>query len=316
MEAPWVSVIIPSHNGERWLATALQSLAVQAESEIEVLVVDGSDHDASLEIARTFCARLNLRLYRRQDLRSWTAKTNFGVAEARADHICMLHQDDLWLPRRSAEIRKWIGAHPNGVLHVHPVYVIDEAGREQGLWRCPLPGDETPVGEHMLMNRLLVQNFIAIPSPVIRRDAFLRVGGLDDQLWYTADWDLYLKLAAQGNVYYHPTALACFRVHRGSLTFSGSRHVADFRRQMEIVLDRHAGRLGTEARGSVLRVARTSIAVNAALAAANRGNRTDLFKAIPALMRLGPVGLLRYVRDSRIVERVYPRLRARLAGGF
>ena len=31
---------------------------------------------------------------------------------------------------------------------------------------------------------------------------------------------------------------------------------------------------------------------------------------------LGPRGLYRYLYDSRIVERAYPRLRARLAGGL
>jgi len=34
------------------------------------------------------------------------------------------------------------------------------------------------------------------------------------------------------------------------------------------------------------------------------------------VLRLGPAGIFRYFRDSRLLERVIPRLRAKLAGNF
>src|ERR1051325_1596726 len=311
MEAPWLSVIVPSHYGERWLKAALQSIADQNEPGIETIVVDGSDADTSVEIAETFSGTLNLRSYRLPDLRPWTAKTNFGVQQARSAHICILHQDDLWLPRRASEAMRWIDAQPNGVMHLHPAYIIDEAATRRGVWRCPLPPGQNAVASQMLLERLLIQNFIAIPTPVIRRDAFLGVGGLDDQLWYTADWDLYLKLLAGGDVYSHPEPLACFRIHRDSQTVSGSRNVAEFRQQMEVVVDRHATRLPLKSRAASLRAARLSIMVHSALAAAGDGKPAGLVSAGLALLGLGPSGIFRYFRASRIVERTYPRLRAR-----
>ena len=71
-------MIIPSHNGERWLSGALQSLVEQKECGIEVIVVDTSAGDVSLQIAESYSERLNIRAYRRPDLLPWTAKTNFG----------------------------------------------------------------------------------------------------------------------------------------------------------------------------------------------------------------------------------------------
>jgi glycosyltransferase involved in cell wall biosynthesis len=50
MESPWLSIVIPSHNGERWLCAALQSVVDQSEREIEVLVIDASATDANLRI--------------------------------------------------------------------------------------------------------------------------------------------------------------------------------------------------------------------------------------------------------------------------
>src|SRR5271169_2006069 len=315
-ERPWLSVIVPSHNGERWLAAALQSVVDQKDGGIEVIVVDGSASDASLEIVDSFSDKLLIRAQRRPDLRSWTAKTNFGVHLAEADRICILHQDDLWLPARCAELRKWLCTQSDGVMHLHPSYIIDESGRRLGLWRCPLPAGGSPIPAQILIERLLVQNFIGIPAPTIRRDAYLSIGGLDNALWYTADWDLYLKLAAIGNVYYHSSPLACFRVHKNSLTVSGSRNSADFRNQHQVIVDRHADKLSPEARAEILPVAAASFDLNTALAAAMAGQFDQIGKALVSILMLGPRGIRRYFYYSRIVDRMFPRLRALVAGRF
>jgi glycosyltransferase involved in cell wall biosynthesis len=191
MDKPWLSVIIPSHNRPRWLTIALQSIVDQKEPGIEVVIVDGSADSTSLETINNFNDGLNVRCFRRTDLQSWTAKTNFGAEQAKGDRICMLH-DDFWLPNRSVEIRKWLSTQPDAVMHLHSCYIVDEAGKQLGLWSCPLPGNGCAIPTHTLFERLLVQNFIATPAPTIRREAYLTVGGLDDSLWRTADWDLYL----------------------------------------------------------------------------------------------------------------------------
>jgi hypothetical protein len=313
MERPWLSAIIPSFNGNRWFAAALQSIVAQGDPGIEVILVDSSDSDDSLATADDFYSRLAVRTYRRPDLSSWMAKTNFAVEQAKADWICMLHKDDLWLPNRCSKVSEWLAAHPTGIMHLHSAQIIDDAGKRLGTWRCPLPSGESPVPPPVMFERLLIQNFIAVPTPTIRRDAYLKVGGLDEQLWYTADWDLYLKLLSTGEVYYHADPLACFRVHGDSLTMSGSRSSGDFRRQMETVLDRHIGKL-TERHDETRRLALASIDVNVALAAAGDGKPAQLPKAITTLFGLGPREIFQYFRHSRIIERAYPRLRARVAG--
>ena len=316
MQQPWQSVVIPSHNGERWLAAALQSVVDQKDKGIEVIVIDGSASDASLEIADGFSDTLLIRAQRRSDLQSWTAKTNFGVEQAGADRICILHQDDLWLPTRCGELRKWLSTQSDGVLHLHSCYIIDESGKRLGLWRCPLPAGASPVPTHIFIERLLVQNFIGIPAPTIRRDAYLSVGGLDDALWFTADWDLYLKLAAIGSAYYHSSPLACFRVHKNSLTVLGSRNSADFRNQHQVIVDRHADKLSPEARAEILPIAAASFDLNTALAAAMAGQSNQIGKALISMLMLGPRGIRRYFYYSRIVDRMFPRLRALVAGRF
>jgi glycosyltransferase involved in cell wall biosynthesis len=315
-ERPWLSVIVPCYNGERWLAAALQSIVDQKDSGIEVIVIDGSTTDASLKIVDSFAGKLLIRAEHRPDLLSWTAKTNFGVERARGDRISMLHVDDLWLPARCVEIRKWLSTQSDGVMHLHPCYIIDQSAKRLGLWRCPLPASDSPIPVNILIERLLVQNFIGIPAPTIRREAYLNVGGLDDGLWYTADLDLYLKLAAIGNVYYASTPLACFRVHKNSLTVAGSRNSLDFRNQHQVILDRHASKVSPVSKAEILPIAAASIDVNTALAAAMTGQLSQLSKAFVAILMLGPRGICRYFYYSRIFDRVFPRLRSLVAGRF
>jgi glycosyltransferase involved in cell wall biosynthesis len=307
---------MPCRNGERWLAAALQSVIDQNEPGIEVVFVDGSDGDDCAQIAHSFSDRLAIRVHRRADLPSWTAKTNFAAAEARADWLSMLHVDDMWLPGRCAAVRQWLLQPAGAVMHVHAVHFIDERGAKVGTWRCPLPHGGAAVPAELLLERLLVQNFIPIPGPTIRRDVFLTVGGMDDSLWYTADWDLYLKICLAGGICYHPESLACFRIHKHSLTITGSKSVDDFRNQQEIVRDRYAATVTGRSTAAILKLAAASIDINTALAAANSGHAGQMTKVLHALFRLGPRGIARYFHYSRIVDRLLPRLRARLAGGF
>lgn len=311
---PWLSVVIPSYRAEQWIDAALHSIAAEAAAGVEVLVIDGGPTSAALDIAKSYSCRLNLRAFERHDLESWHTKTNFGVEVARSSHICWLGVDDVWLPGRAAAVKAWVAAASKAPLHLAPTAIIDKLGRKLGVWRCPLRAS-TELPSALVIERLLIQNFIAAPAPVFRRDAWLSCGGLDEKLWYTADWDIWLKLAAVGSVYYHDVVTIGFRIHGGSLTVTGSRDVVLFKQQMQTVLDRHLAKLDGGSRGLEC-AARASIAVNTALAAASNGDIGGLMPAVSQVLRLGPAGIRRYMRDSRIAERIAPRIRAKLRGVF
>jgi glycosyltransferase involved in cell wall biosynthesis len=311
---PWLTVIMPSYRGEQWIDASLRSLAEEAPLEVEVLVIDSSPTSATSDIARTYSDRIRIRVFERRDLHSWHTKTNFGVQIAETSHICWLGVDDVWFSGRVAAMRDWIDAAPGAPLHLAPSAIIDSSGRTLGVWRCPLPAN-CELRPAAVMERLLVQNFIAAPAPVFRKDAWLACGGLDENLWYTADWDMWLKLATIGPVYYHDIVTVGFRIHGSSLTVTGSRDTADFAHQMQIVLERHLAKFSGGSKG-LEHAARASIAVNAALASASAGDVRGLMRAASQVLRLGPAGIRRYWRDSRIMDRVAPRVRAKLTGVF
>jgi hypothetical protein len=311
---PWLSVIMPSYRGEEWIGLALQSLAAGGADGIEVLLIDGGPTPAARRIAQEFEDRVRLRVVVREDMSSWHGRTNFGVQLAQSPYVCLLSVDDVWLPGRAAAVHAWIEAAPGAVLHLGPTAIIDRHGCELGTWRCSLPMSRE-LSFETVAERLLVQNFIASPTPVFRRDAWIESGGLDESLWYTADWDLWLKLSAAGTVHYHPEITSGFRIHSGSLTMTGSRDSVELEQQMCTVLERYLPRLGSRSQ-YVEHAARASIAVNLALARAAAGDTRGLWGALGSVLRLGPAAIRRFLRDTRLLERVVPRVRARMRGSF
>ena len=312
---PFLSVIMPVHQGADWIAATLESLAAEPTDGLEIIIIDSSPNELTSEIVRSFVDRLPLKLLQRPNLKPWQTKTNLGVDLAAADYACILHQDDLWLPGRAEAARRWITAHPDVTLHLAPTQMIDRFGRKSGVWKCPLPTDKKINGE-VAFERLLVQNFIGLPTPVFRRTLWAQCGGMDETLWYTADWDLWIKFANAGPVAYHGEITTAYRIHGSSLTNTGSRNAPDFRSQMLTVLERYLGQLPDERRKVVEPVARASININVSLAAASGGSLKALAHAGASLFALGPGGIVHYLRDSRLGERLMPRLRAKLTGAF
>lgn len=313
--SPWLSVIVPVHDGARYLAATLAAAVAERPDGVEFLLYDSSDDPAPCAaIARSFAADLTLRYAATPEPRAWTIKTNRGVAEAQAPLVAMLHQDDLWLPGHLAAVRTAWAHAPDAVMTIGPSRFIDSTGRDVGGWHLPF-GTGVQSGDDLAAT-LIVQNTIAIPSPVIRREAWLATGGLDEALWYTADWELYLQLARRGPVHVRPAATTAFRLHGSSLTMTGSRDLAAFADQHRRVLARHADAIAPERRARQLRLAGVALAANVGLAAASQGQWRPLVRAAAGVLGLGPRGALRLLRQTRLLDRTVPRLRLSLTGGL
>jgi hypothetical protein len=309
---PWLSVLMPTYNGEAYLPHGLESLLEGDPCGIEVIAVDDGSQDGTLAILQEYQRRLNLRVERPPRTGNWVENTNLALRLAHSEHACLLHQDDCWLPGRLGFLRERLASQPATGWLLHPSIYLDPAGRQIGTWRCPLRGG--PVAPQELLERLIVQNFVSLPAPVFPRRWAQDVGGLDPRLMYTADWDFWLKLARALPACYVRAPMTGYRLHPASLTMQLSQHAGAFRAQLECVLGRHLEgvlRLSrTPAR--VTQLARFSVEVNVALASAVHGTPRVPAALLGQALALGPTGLGRFVGASRILERVLARLRVRM----
>jgi glycosyltransferase involved in cell wall biosynthesis len=302
---PWLSVVVPWWNRLAYVRATLESMACQTDKNFECIIVD-QGNDSTIGLLDEYTGRFDFRVVLSPQHPDWTSKTNIGFRHARGRYVCMLHTDDVWRQDRVAKLRLAHERHPDAGLLLHAVRFIDPDSRVLGEWHAPL-APKRLLSSAEVLEHLIVQNFISCPAPAMRRDL---VGpGMDATLWYTGDWELYLRVALATSAVYVDEPLADFRLHTTSLTMQRSRSSNDFRHQLDTVLERFQGSVAPERRAALLRVARLSNSVNVALADCYHGRLRSLLELVPLALRLGRSDWQRYLNDSRIIERASARWR-------
>ena len=119
MEAPLVSILIPSFNAERWIKQTLESAIGQDYPRTEVIVVDDGSTDRTMEIARTFRSR-SVQVISQTNAGAPAAR-NKALSLAQGDFIQWLDHDDLLaLGKISNQIKEWEKVRNDRVLFSCP----------------------------------------------------------------------------------------------------------------------------------------------------------------------------------------------------
>ena len=91
-----VSILIPVHNAEQWLAATIQSVLDQSWENLEIILVDDGSTDNSLEIARSFASD-KVKVISQKNAGASAAR-NRAFSASRGDYIQYLDADDLLAP--------------------------------------------------------------------------------------------------------------------------------------------------------------------------------------------------------------------------
>lgn len=204
-----VAVVIPAYNGARFLRPAIESALNQTQPPSEIVLVDDGSTDETAEIAGCYSEITVLR----QERAGVAAARNAGAAATTSPILAFLDADDVWRPtklERQAEVL----ASESSVALVH-VGVADVDANGRAL-REHLVGASGNVATRML----------AFEEPVIlgggsgaviRRSSFDEVGGFDNSLSTSADWDLYYRIACRHTVAFVPEVLLDYRIHDSNM---------------------------------------------------------------------------------------------------
>jgi len=96
-DLPLISVVIPIYNGEKYLEETLNSLLSQSYTNFEVVCVNDSSTDSSLEIIENY-ARLDrrIRVYTKTNGGTSAKSVNYGLQFADGEYFMYSSQDDLF----------------------------------------------------------------------------------------------------------------------------------------------------------------------------------------------------------------------------
>jgi glycosyltransferase involved in cell wall biosynthesis len=104
-----ISVIVPVHNGARFVSEALRSVKIQTLPADEIIVGDDGSSDGSADIVRREHPDFVLIARPRGGP---AAARNAGARRARCEALAFLDHDDLWPPGRNAALLEAWRAHP------------------------------------------------------------------------------------------------------------------------------------------------------------------------------------------------------------
>jgi glycosyltransferase involved in cell wall biosynthesis len=108
---PFVSIIIPVHNGSQYLGRCLSAIALSSYQSCEVIVVDDGSTDDSAEIARTNGARVFALSHKSGP----AAARNFGSEQANGDILFFVDADIVIKEETIAQIVDDFNDQPNVV---------------------------------------------------------------------------------------------------------------------------------------------------------------------------------------------------------
>lgn len=213
MERFRIATVIPLYNGSRYIRQAIDSVLGQTRRSDRLVVVDdGSSDDGAKVVAAAFPHHA-LEIVHTANGGQSRAR-NIGVgAVADCDLVAFLDQDDIWYPEHLQMLEQTFldAASPRLAYAYSNLDQIDLAGRR--IHQSVLDLVAGPRQKTKLHELIGLDVFVLPSASLVRRDAFMAVGGFDEQLSGYEDDDLFLRLFLAGYDHaYVPTSLSQWRI--------------------------------------------------------------------------------------------------------
>jgi teichuronic acid biosynthesis glycosyltransferase TuaG len=214
-QKPLVSVIIPVFNGINYLEEAINSVFAQTYQDYEIIVVDDGSTDRTWDLIQKYNSRI--RGLRKENGGTASA-LNFGIKHASGDFICWLSHDDLFMPDKLTRQIEFMAQNPHYALSYTDYIVIDAHGAELSRRICPW--FERP----QMLRQLFLTNHIHGCSTMIRKTVFARAGYFCEELKYTQDLEMWIRILR----YFEIGKLSFFSMKGRSHELQDSRKTRNF----------------------------------------------------------------------------------------
>ncbi len=211
---PSVSVIITTYNMEKFIGKTLSSVLNQTYKNFEVILVDDSSEDKTLEIVKTYALkddRIKYFMINHAGLPS--VPRNFGISKSNSDLIAFLDGDDLWDKYKLQEQVIFFLKHPE----MNFIYSMSVTFGEVNIFSpfyevLPLLHKAAITRDELIKNG----NSITCSTVLVKTEVIKQNGGFDEdpKLKAVEDYDLWLRISEKGSFGFIPRIHAYYRVHK------------------------------------------------------------------------------------------------------
>jgi glycosyltransferase involved in cell wall biosynthesis len=192
---PFVSILMPVRNEEKFLKAAIASIKAQTFQEWELVVVDDGSTDGTAKILAAASADKRIKVLQNSG-RGLVPALNHGLAACRGVFIARMDGDDISHPERLAKQLKVFAGNPETGLVASSFRHFPRSGLKLGMlayeeWQNFLTNHERILAD------IFVESPFVHPGVMFRKKIIDRLGGYRDMGW-AEDYDLWLRMAGDG----------------------------------------------------------------------------------------------------------------------
>lgn len=211
-----VSYLVPSFNHELFILDCLNSIAADAQTNDEIIIIDDGSTDGTARIIQHWFqskADLKVRIKILFQKNSGVSVTlNRLIALSTGKFIRFVASDDLILAGGTRQMMDILTLNPQLLAVVADVRTIDEKGLVVSDSQIGFLGKNPADYAQDIRYAIISKWAICGPSILLRRGFEQFVGGYDEGLTIE-DWSMYLRLAAQKKILFLNEKVADYRVH-------------------------------------------------------------------------------------------------------
>ncbi|MGB0598531.1 MAG: glycosyltransferase [Rubripirellula sp.] len=201
---------MPVRNGERYLEIAVESIRNQTFHDFEFIIVDDASTDSTPALLKAI-SDSRVRVITNAKASGISRSLNLAIDIARGRFIARMDADDVASPHRLAKQVDWLERHPATVLCGTFAERVDAEG-------SPLSKIRRPQTNVEIQWHLLTANPFIHPSVMFCAKAFRDAGRYCTRLTCAQDYDLWCRLAQQGECCNLPDPLLKYRFHDGAIS--------------------------------------------------------------------------------------------------
>jgi glycosyltransferase involved in cell wall biosynthesis len=191
---PLVSIIMPMRDRAHVVGEAIDSVLAQTYQNLELIVIDDSSLDESVDIVRSFSDQ-RIHLIGSMQWIGVSAARNRGLKAAKGDIIAYLDSDNTWFPDYLATMLGAFQAIPDADALYCGQYLYQNHDSKPFAVRF---GCYNPT---LLQNR----NYIDLNCFLHRRSVIKTIGGgFCEHMKRLVDWELILRISKFGKIYSIP----------------------------------------------------------------------------------------------------------------
>lgn len=215
---PKVTVITCCYNSAAYLRYTIDSVLQQTVQDFEYIFVDGGSTDGTLEIIAEYLKEMPEKMQLvHQTTKGLMRARNIGLTHAKGQYICFLDGDDIWHQEKLERQLAYMEAHPDlGLLFTNCVNINGQGEIIPGTGK-----KETP---DLSIYGLYRHCYISNPTVMVSRKVYEELGYFDEGLYYSEDWDMWLRIACKYPLGYLHEVLAWYRVHGNNMSTGSLKH--------------------------------------------------------------------------------------------